>query len=65
LEIKSKNSIKTSFTISLANGWGGYLLTPEQYQSGGYETWLVVNKVEKEAFRKIVAEFLSIFSKME
>lgn len=46
------------------NGWGGYLPTPEQHALGGYETWFTVNKVEKNASRKIVAELLSLFAKM-
>lgn len=28
-----------TFTIELANGYGGYLPTPEQHRFGGYETW--------------------------
>ena len=64
LEIKEKIPGGQTFTISLANGWGGYLPTPEQHALGGYETWFTVNKVEKKASRKIVAELLSLFAKM-
>jgi len=31
--------VKPLFVISLANGWFGYLPTPEQHPLGGYETW--------------------------
>lgn len=65
LEIKAKSPFKPTFTIELANGWGGYLPTPEQHEMGGYETWLTVNKVEKNASRKIVSELLSLFSELE
>lgn len=65
LEIKSKSPFKPTFTIELANGAYGYLPTPEQHEVGGYETWLGTNKVEKNATRKIVAELLSLFSKLE
>lgn len=65
LEIKDKSPLDQTFTISLANGWGGYLPTPEQHQMGGYETWLTVNKVEKNASQKIVFELLSLFSKLK
>lgn len=64
IEIKKKTPGDRTFTISLANGWGGYLPTPEQHEMGGYETWFAVNKVEKNASRKIVSELLSLFSKM-
>ncbi len=64
LEIKAKSPLKKSFTIGLANGGYGYLPTPEQHQQGGYETWLSVNKVEKEASRKIVTEILRLFNQM-
>lgn len=39
LAIKEKSPFKPTFTISLANGWNGYLPTPEQHKLGGYETW--------------------------
>ena len=39
LELKQKSPFKPTFTIELANGYNGYLPTPEQHQLGGYETW--------------------------
>src|SRR5690606_14656688 len=39
LEIKKKSPFKSTFSISLANGYNGYLPTPEQHKLGGYETW--------------------------
>jgi neutral ceramidase len=39
LEIKEKSPFKPTFSISLANGYNGYLPTPEQHILGGYETW--------------------------
>jgi hypothetical protein len=65
MEIKAKSPMDQTFTISLANGWGGYLPTPEQHKVGGYETWLTVNKVEKNASRKIVSELLALFSRLK
>ncbi|HQS04186.1 MAG TPA: hypothetical protein PLN99_00790 [Daejeonella sp.] len=65
LEIKSKSPLEKSFTIGLANGGYGYLPTPEQHQMGGYETWMSVNKVEKEASRKIVSEILKLFNRVK
>ncbi len=39
LDIKAQSPFKPTFTISLANGWNGYLPTPDQHALGGYETW--------------------------
>lgn len=39
LNIKKKSPFKPTFTISLANGYNGYLPTPEHHALGGYETW--------------------------
>ena len=39
LAIKAECPVKPTFTISLANGYAGYLPTPEHHQLGGYETW--------------------------
>ncbi len=39
LAIKKRSPLKLTFTIELANGYNGYLPTPEQHALGGYETW--------------------------
>ena len=39
LDIKAKSPFKPTFTTSLANGYNGYLPTPEHHKLGGYETW--------------------------
>jgi len=39
LEMKKKSPLKRTFTVSLANGYNGYLPTPAQHALGGYETW--------------------------
>ena len=39
LAMKRESPVKPLFVISLANGWFGYLPTPEQHPLGGYETW--------------------------
>ncbi len=39
LEIKAQSPLKPTFTIGLANGYNGYLPTPEQHDLQGYETW--------------------------
>jgi neutral ceramidase len=39
LEIKQQSPHAATFTIELANGYGGYLPPPQQHAWGGYETW--------------------------
>jgi hypothetical protein len=39
LAIKRESPLPVTFTIELANGYNGYLPTPEQHTLGGYETW--------------------------
>jgi len=39
LDLKTNKVLDEHFTISLANGYNGYLPTPEHHQLGGYETW--------------------------
>lgn len=39
LAIKENSPLKRTFTVSLANGYNGYLPTPAQHALGGYETW--------------------------
>ena len=39
LAIKKESPLKPTFIIELANGYNGYLPTPEQHALGGYETW--------------------------
>ncbi len=59
LEIKAKSPFKPTFTIELANGYNGYLPTPEQHRLGGYETWRARSSyLEVDASTKIIAEIL-------
>lgn len=39
LDLKRHKPLDEHFTISLANGYNGYLPTPEHHKLGGYETW--------------------------
>ena len=38
-DLKMMSPFSRHFTISLANGYNGYLPTPEHHSLGGYETW--------------------------
>jgi neutral ceramidase len=39
LAIKRDSPFRHTFVIELANGYHGYLPTPQQHEWGGYETW--------------------------
>jgi hypothetical protein len=49
LELKRESPFRTTIVVGLANGYEGYLPTPEQHKLGGYETWLGTNRVQLDA----------------
>jgi hypothetical protein len=65
LEIKKKSPLQPTFTIELANGYNGYLPTPQQHKWGGYETWRARSSyVEVEAAPKITAALLGLLDQV-
>jgi len=60
LEIKKRSPFKPTFTLSIANGYFGYLPTPEQHELGGYKTWLGTNQLEVQASVKIVDALIAM-----
>jgi neutral ceramidase len=66
LDIKKQSPFKPSFTIELANGYNGYLPTPEQHKMGGYETWRARSSyLETEAAPKIVEAVMDSFERVK
>jgi hypothetical protein len=66
LEIKKKSPFKHSFTIELANGYNGYLPTPEQHKLGGYETWRARSSyLEVNAATRITATLLELLGQVK
>lgn len=66
LELKSKSALKPMFNIELANGYNGYLPTPEQHRLGGYETWRAKSSyLETEASTKITATLLGLIEQLK
>lgn len=65
LELKQKSSFAHSFTIGLANGHWGYLPTPEQHKKGGYETWITVNRVEKNSSTLITEQLVNMMNNIK
>lgn len=65
LALKQRSPFKPSFTIEIANGYFGYLPTPEHHRLGGYETWLGTNRLETQASEKILAALLEMLGQMK
>ena len=61
LELKERSPFGDTFVLGVANGYGGYLPTPQQHKLGGYETWLTTNKVQEDASDKIIKTLLGLF----
>ena len=66
LSIKAKRGpFKTSFVVSLANGYNGYLPTPAHHALGGYETWRARSSyLEVQASEKIEAAVSELFGRI-
>ena len=66
LAIKQQSPFKRTFTIELANGYNGYLPTPEQHKLGGYETWRARSSyLETEAAPKILDTLMALFERLD
>lgn len=66
LELKEASPFETTFLIELANGYNGYLPTPQQHEWGGYETWRAKSSyLEVDASTKIVAAFEKMMAELE
>lgn len=66
LELKALSPLKPTFTISLANGYNGYLPTAEHHALGGYETWRARSSyLEEGAARKITDALLKLLAEVD
>ncbi len=66
LELKRRSPLKQTFTIELANGYNGYLPTPQQHELGGYETWRARSSyLEEGASPKIVETLLKLLDEVK
>jgi len=65
LQIKRESPLK-AFTISLANGYNGYLPTAEHHKLGGYETWRARSSyLEVGAAPRITTELLGLLRQVK
>src|SRR5262249_25237868 len=66
LELRKKSPLKDTFTIELANGYNGYLPTPEQHKLGGYETWRARSSyLEVDASTRITRTLLGLLEQVQ
>jgi hypothetical protein len=66
LELKKRSPFTQTFSISLANGYNGYLPTPAQHEVGGYETWRARSSyLEVEAAPKITGTLSELLNKLK
>jgi hypothetical protein len=64
LRLKAESPLRPMFTISLANGYAGYIPPPDQHALGGYTTWRARSScLETEAEPKIVACLLEMLGR--
>jgi hypothetical protein len=64
LELKRRSPLPRTMVVGLANGYNGYLPTPEQHRLGGYETWLGTNRVQEDASVLLTRELLDMLAKL-
>ncbi|WP_169973350.1 neutral/alkaline non-lysosomal ceramidase N-terminal domain-containing protein [Tautonia rosea] len=63
LQLKQESPFPSIFTISLANGYNGYLPTEAHHELGGYETWRARSSyLEVDAASRITQAVLNLFS---
>lgn len=65
LELKRRSPIQPTFCVSLANGYNGYLPTPQQHRWGGYETWRARSSyLETTASDSVVKTLMDLLAKV-
>jgi neutral ceramidase len=65
LAIKKGSPFAKTFTISLANGYNGYLPPPQEHLRGGYETWRARSSyVATDAEPKVRQSILQLLSEL-
>lgn len=65
LELKERSPFANTIVVGIANGYNGYLPTPEQHKLGGYETWLGTCRVQEDASVKIVDQLLEMLTELK
>ena len=64
LDLKKRSPFPRTMVIGIANGYNGYLPTPEQHKLGGYETWFGTNKVQEDASVILTDQLLEMLAEL-
>ena len=64
LDLKKRSPFAPTMVIGIANGYNGYLPTPEQHRLGGYETWLGTCKVQEDASVILTDQLLDMLAEL-
>jgi hypothetical protein len=64
LELKQRSPFTNTIVVGIANGYNGYLPTPEQHELGGYETWLGTCRVQEDASVLIIDQLLDMLTEL-
>jgi len=65
LDLKKRSPFPLTMVIGIANGYNGYLPTPEQHRLGGYETWMGTNRVQEEASVILTDNLLEMLAELK
>ncbi len=65
LELKRRSPFPRTMVLGIANGYNGYLPTPEQHKLGGYETWLGTNRVQLDASVVLTDNLLEMLGELK
>ncbi|MBI3862770.1 MAG: hypothetical protein HY290_12845 [Planctomycetia bacterium] len=65
-DLKKRTPFRQHFTVSLANGYNGYLPTTEHHHYGGYETWRARSSyLEVDAAAKITTHLAGMLAELQ
>lgn len=64
LDLKKRSPFPRTMVVSIANGYNGYLPTPEHHKLGGYVTWLGTNRVQENASVLITNTLLEMLKEL-
>ena len=65
LELKDRSPFGNTIVVGIANGYNGYLPTPQQHKLGGYETWLGTCRVQEDASVLIIDHLLQMLAELK
>ncbi|MEM9282964.1 MAG: hypothetical protein AAGA96_14145 [Verrucomicrobiota bacterium] len=65
LELKERSPFPHTFLVELANGSYGYLPPPNQFDLGGYETWIGTCRFERESSVFLTEQLLEMLGELK